>query len=162
MTIAVGDKIPDVPVQTMRTGERGPHTVQTGEVLGQGKVVLFGVPGAFTPTCSDYHLPGYVMKVDELRAKGVATVACIAVNDAYVMEAWGRQHQVGNDVLMLGDGNAEFTKAMGVETDLSVAGLGLRSQRYAAVIDDGIVTGLYVESKPGLDVSSAESVLATL
>jgi peroxiredoxin len=162
MTIAVGDRIPDVAVQIMKTGERGPDTVQTAELLGEGKVVLFGVPGAFTPTCSDYHLPGFVMRADELRTKGVKTIACVSVNDAFVMEAWGREHNVGSDVVMIGDGNGEFTAALGLEVDLSGAGLGSRSKRYAAVIEDGVVTALYVETRPGLDVSSAESVLAAL
>jgi peroxiredoxin len=162
MTIAVGDKLPDVAVQIMRTGERGPKTVQTAEVLGHGKVVLFGVPGAFTPTCSDYHLPGFVARANDLKAKGVDTIACVSVNDAFVMEAWGREHKVGADVVMLGDGNGEFTAALGLEADLSGFGLGSRSKRYAAVIEDGVVTGLYVETKAGLDVSSADSVLANL
>lgn len=146
----------------MRTGERGPKTVQTAEILGHGKVVLFGVPGAFTPTCSDYHLPGYVMRVEELRAKGVETIACVAVNDAFVMEAWGREHKAGSDVLMIGDGNGELTKALGLDADMSDFGLGSRSKRYAAVITDGVLTAIFVETKPGLDVSSAESVLAAL
>lgn len=162
MTIAVGDRIPDVEVQTMRTGERGARNVQTGEVLGHGKVVLFGVPGAFTPTCSDYHLPGFVMQAEALKAKGVDVIACISVNDAFVMEAWGREHSVGTDVLMLGDGNGTFTSAAGLEMDGSGFGLGTRSRRYAAVIDDGVVTQLFVEPRGGLDVSSAESVLEAL
>ena len=162
MTIAVGDRIPDVEVRTMNTGERGPTTIKTGEVLGTGKVVLFGVPGAFTPTCSDYHLPGFVARADELRAKGVDTIACISVNDAFVMEAWGREHKVGSELLMLGDGNGTFTAAAGLEMDGSGFGLGMRSKRYAAVISDGVVTGLYIEPRGALDVSSAEAVLASL
>ncbi|HEV8065868.1 MAG TPA: peroxiredoxin [Acidimicrobiales bacterium] len=162
MTIAVGDKLPDVALQIMRTGERGPKTVQTADVLGRGKVVLFGVPGAFTPTCSDYHLPGYVTRAGDLKARGVDTIACVSVNDAFVMEAWGREHKVGSDIVMLGDGNGEFTAALGLDSDLSDFGLGSRSKRYALVIEDGVVTGVHVETKPGLDVSSAESVMATL
>jgi glutaredoxin/glutathione-dependent peroxiredoxin len=160
MTIAVGDHIPDVQVFIM--GEDGPKPVQTGEVLGKGKVVLFAVPGAFTPTCSDYHLPGYVARAADLRAKGVGTIACIAVNDAFVMAEWGRRRHVGSDILMLADGNGAFTEAVGLEMDGSAFGLGRRSQRYALVIDDGVVTDVRVEPKPGLDVSSAESVLAAL
>lgn len=160
MTIAVGDHIPDVEVFTM-DGDSA-KAVRTGEVLGKGKVVLFAVPGAFTPTCSDYHLPGYVTRAEELKAKGVDTIACIAVNDAYVMEAWGRRQHVGNDILMLADGNGTFTEAVGLVLDGSAAGLGSRSQRYALVIDDGIVSAVYVEPGRGLKVSSAEAVLATL
>ncbi len=111
MTIAVGDKIPDIRVMT--TGPDGPTHVQTGEVLGSGKVVLFAVPGAFTPTCSDFHLPSYVIRHDDLAAKGVDTVACISVNDPFVMDAWGKDQQVGTTVTMLADGNGEFTAAVG-------------------------------------------------
>ena len=160
MTIAVGDRIPDIQVMTY--GPDGPTHVQTGDVLGSGKVVLFAVPGAFTPTCSDYHLPGYVIRAGELRAKGVDTVACLSVNDPYVMDAWGDDQEVGDAVVMLADGNGTFTRAMGLESDKSGAGLGTRSQRYAAVIDDGIITTLLVEPTGDLTVSSAESVLAIL
>jgi peroxiredoxin len=160
MAIAVGDTIPDIRVMT--TGPDGPTHVQTGDILGSGKVVLFAVPGAFTPTCSDYHLPSYVIRQDELKAKGVDTVACISVNDPFVMGAWGRDQKVGDKVLMLADGNGEFTRAMGLEADMSGAGLGTRSQRYAAVIEDGVVTELFVEPERGLKVSSADAVLAAL
>lgn len=160
MAISVGDRIPDVQVMTM-TAE-GPKPVRTGELLGTGKAVLFAVPGAFTPTCSDHHLPGFVIRAEELAAKGVGTVACIAVNDAFVMGAWGAAREVGDSVVMLADGNGEFTKAMGLELDGSGFGLGTRSQRYAAVIEDGTVTHLAVESGGGLEVSSAEAVLAAL
>ena len=160
MTIAVGDRIPDVEVRVM--GGDGPEPVQTGDVLGRGKVVLFALPGAFTPTCSDYHLPGFVIRAGELRAKGVDTIACLSVNDAYVMDAWGIDQEVGDEIVMLADGNGTFTRAMGLESDKSGAGLGMRSQRYAAVIDDGVVTALMVEPAGGLNVSSAESVLASL
>jgi glutaredoxin/glutathione-dependent peroxiredoxin len=160
MTIAVGDRIPDVQLMTM-TGAR-PRPVQSGEALGRGKVVLFAVPGAFTPTCSDYHLPGFVVRADELRAKGVDVVACLSVNDPFVMGAWGSDQQVGDKVLMLADGNGDFTRAVGLEMDGSAFGLGTRSQRYAAIIEDGVVTALFVEPESGLDVSSADSVLAAL
>lgn len=160
MPIAVGDPIPDVTLMTM-TNE-GIRPIQSSVALGRGKVVLFAVPGAFTPTCSDRHLPGFVLHAPDFRAKGVDTVACIAVNDAYVMSAWGRDQQVGNRVLMLADGNGDFTKAMDLEMDGSAFGLGQRSQRYAAVIDDGVISALFVEPEPGLNVSSAEAVLAAL
>jgi peroxiredoxin len=160
MAISVGDKIPDVGLTTMTPD--GPRPVRTGEVLGSGKVVLFAVPGAFTPTCSDYHLPGFVIREDELRAKGVTTVACVSVNDAFVMGAWGASQNVGDSVVLLADGNAEFAKAMGLELDGSGFGMGTRSQRYAAVIEDGTITHLNVEPGPGLDVSSADAVLALL
>jgi peroxiredoxin len=160
MAIAVGDRIPDVTLRTMSPD--GPVPVQSGDTLGKGKVVLFAVPGAFTPTCSDHHLPGFVLRVDDLRAKGVDTIACIAVNDAFVMGAWGQVQGTDDKVIMLSDGNGEFTAEVGLGVDLSKLGLGTRSQRYAAVIDDGVVTELLVESAPGLDVSSADSVLAKL
>ncbi|HVW81375.1 MAG TPA: peroxiredoxin [Mycobacteriales bacterium] len=157
MAIEVGSKIPDVAVKTMRDGK--PEDVRTGDVLGSGKVVLFAVPGAFTPGCSKIHLPGYVQHADELKAKGISTIACIAVNDAWVMEAWGESQGVGESILLLADGNAEFTKAMGLEADLAGAGLGTRSRRYAAVIEDGVVTELEVEPAAGVDVSSCENIL---
>jgi len=160
MTISVGDSIPDVQLRTM-TAE-GPRPISSTEALGKGKVVLFAVPGAFTPTCSDHHLPGFVVRADEIRAKGVDTIACLAVNDPFVMGAWGKDQGVGDRVLMLSDGNGDFTKAVGLEMDGSGFGLGLRSQRYAAILEDGVVTSLFVEPKPGLEASSAESVLAAL
>ncbi len=160
MTIAVGDHIPDVEIRVM--GADGPEPIRTGDVFGRGKVVLFALPGAFTPTCSDYHLPGYVIRAAELRAKGVETIACLSVNDAYVMDAWGEDQEVDDAIVMLADGNGTFTKAMGLESDKSGTGLGMRSQRYAAVIEDGIVTALMVEPGGGLTVSSAESVLSSL
>ena len=158
--IAVGDHLPDVEVWTM--GRSGPRPVRTADVLGKGKVVLFALPGAFTPTCSDYHLPGFVLRAEELSAKGVDTIACLSVNDAWVMEAWGRQENVGEALVMLADGNGAFTREIGLEKDESAFGLGTRSERYAAVIEDGVVTALYVEPGDELDVSSAESVLAAL
>jgi peroxiredoxin len=160
MAISVGDRIPDVTLRTMTP--EGPAAVQSGEVLGKGKVVLFAVPGAFTPTCSDHHLPGFVLRADDLAAKGVDTIACVSVNDAFVMGAWGQSQDTGDKVLMLADGNGEFTAETGLEMDGSGIGLGTRSRRYAAIIDDGVVTELLVESAPGLDVSSADSVLGRL
>ena len=160
MTIVVGDKIPDIKVMTF--GPNGPTPAQTGEVLGSGKVVLFAVPGAFTPTCSDFHLPSYVIRHDELKAKGVDKVACISVNDPFVMDAWAKDQNVGDLVIMLADGNGDFTRAVGLEMDGSGFGLGQRSQRYAMVIDDGVVTTLNVEPGPGLSVSAADAILAEL
>lgn len=160
MAISVGDRIPDVALRTMTAD--GPTVVQSGEVLGKGKVVLFAVPGAFTPTCSDHHLPGFVLRADDLRGKGVDTVACVAVNDPFVMGAWGEARGTEGKVLMLADGNGEFAAAMGLEMDGSRIGLGTRSQRYAAIIEDGVVTELMVEPGPGLEASSVEAVLARL
>jgi peroxiredoxin len=160
MTIAVGDKIPDVKVQ-VATPE-GPKPAQTGELLGAGKVVLFGVPGAFTPTCSDYHLPGFVLRSEDITAKGVDTIACLSVNDAFVMKAWGEAQEVGDKVVLIADGAGAFTKELGLEFDLSGAGLGVRSRRFAAIIENGVVTDLALEEGGGLDVSSADSVLAKL
>ena len=160
MTVAIGDVVPDVGLWTM-TG-KSPEAIRSKDVLGSGKVVLFAVPGAFTPTCSDYHLPGFVHRADDLRAKGVDTVACISVNDPFVMGSWGTNQKVGDKVLMLADGNGEFTRAMGLERDGTAFGLGTRSQRYAAIIEDGVITALLVEPGPGLKASSAESVLAAL
>jgi peroxiredoxin len=161
MSIAVGDRIPDVSVAI--SGDDGmPKPAQTGDLLASGKVVLFAVPGAFTPGCSNYHLPGFVTLADQLREKGVDTVACIAVNDAFVMYAWGQDQNVGDSVVMIGDGNGDFAKAVGLEFDGSGIGLGLRSQRYAAVLQDGVVEQLFVESAPGVDVSGADNVLKNL
>jgi peroxiredoxin len=160
MAIAVGDQIPDVKVYTF--GAHGPEATTSGGVLGHGKVVLFAVPGAFTPTCSDHHLPGFVMRAEELAAKGVDSVVCVSVNDAFVMSAWGHDQSVGSSVVMLADGNGEFTEAMGLPMDGSGFGLGHRSQRYAAIIDNGVVTWLAVEPGPGLKASSVEEVLAAL
>lgn len=160
MTIAVGDKIPDVTVQIPTPD--GPKPAQSAELLGQGRIVLFGVPGAFTPTCSDYHLPGFVLRAEDLQAKGVDKIVCVAVNDAFVMKAWGDAHEVGERVTLVADGSATFTKALGLDVDLSGGGLGVRSKRYAAIIEDGVVTDLVVEETLGLDVSGADRILARL
>jgi len=160
MTIAVGDKIPDVEIKTM--GTEGPTAVRTGEALGSGRVVLFGVPGAFTPGCSKIHLPGFVQGAEELSAKGVDRIACVAVNDAFVMDAWAKDQTVEDKILMLADGNGEFTEALGLVLDGSGFGLGKRSKRYAMVIDDGVVTRLDVDESGGVNVSSCESVLSHL
>ncbi len=160
MAISVGDKIPDVRLMTVT--DDGVKPVQSTDVLGSGRVVLVGVPGAFTPTCNDYHLPDYVLRSDDLRAKGVDTVACVAVNDAWVMGAWGRALGTEGKVLMLADGNGDFTAGMGLSSDFTAAGFGTRSRRYAAILDDGVVTDLAVEEGRAVDVSSVESVLARL
>ena len=160
MTIQVGDTLPSINLTTM-TAE-GPKPVSMTELSAGKKVVLFAVPCAFTPTCSVQHLPGFLEKNNDLKEKGVDIIACVSVNDPFVMNAWGADRQVGEDVLMLSDGNGEFTAAIGLEMDGSGFGLGTRSQRYAMVIDDGVVSALNVESGPGLDVSSAETILAQL
>jgi peroxiredoxin len=160
MTIAVGDQIPDVTVQV--PGPDGPQPTQSGELLGHGKVVLFGLPGAFTPTCNDYHLPGFVLRAEDLQAKGVDKIACVSVNDAFVMRAWGEANQVGEKVTLIADGSATFTKALGLDIDLTGGGLGVRSKRYAAIIQDGVLTDLAVEDTLGLERSSADAVLAKL
>lgn len=160
MTIAVGDRIPDVQVQV--PGANGPEAASTAELLGHGKVVLFGVPGAFTPTCSDHHLPGFVIRSEDLQEKGVDQVFCVSVNDAFVMGAWGQANEVDGKVGMIADGSAVFTKALGLDIDLTGGGLGVRSKRYAAVLQDGVVTHLAVEDTLGLEVSSAQAVLEAL
>jgi peroxiredoxin len=160
MTIKVGDRIPDVEVRIM-DGD-SPKPVRTGELLGTGTVVLFGVPGAFTPGCSKIHLPGYVRGADELRAKGVDKIVCMAVNDPWVMQAWAEAQGAGDKVIMISDGNAEFTRALGLEWDGSVAGLGVRCRRFAAILKDGVVTELEVEPNPGVSVSACENILAKL
>ena len=159
MAINTGDKIPEAKVFTM--GSEGPKSIQTSDIFAGKKVVLFGVPGAFTPGCSQAHLPGYVVKADDIKAKGVDTIVCMAVNDAFVMDAWGKTQNAEN-LLMVGDGNAEFTKAMGLEMDGSGFGLGTRCQRFAMIVDDGVVTHAAVEPKGEITVSSAESVLEKL
>ena len=160
MTLSVGKTIPDVTLTTQTV--EGLKPVQSTDVLGQGKVVLFAVPGAFTPTCSDHHLPGFVMQADEILAKGVDRIACIAVNDAFVMGAWGNAQGTGDKILMLADGNGEFTAAMGLELDLAGLGLGTRSQRYAAILEDGVVQELFVETGRGVEASSADAVIKAL
>jgi len=160
MAIAAGDRVPDVKVFTF--GESGPQATTSGEVLGKGKVVLFGVPGAFTPTCSDHHLPGFVLRSDELRAKGVDAVVCISVNDPFVMGAWGKDQNVGDSVVLVADGNGELAEALGLTMDGSGFGLGTRVQRFAAILEDGVVTWIAVEPGPGLNVSSVEDVLQAL
>jgi peroxiredoxin len=159
MTIKTGDKIPACTLKTM--GEKGPVDITTKDIFDGKKVVLFAVPGAFTPGCSMTHLPGYVVNADKIKAKGVDTIVCLSVNDAFVMGAWGKA-QNAEELLMLADGNGEFTAALGLELDGRGFGLGMRSQRFAMVVDNGTVTHLNVEAGPGVDVSSAETILALL
>jgi peroxiredoxin len=159
MTIKAGEKIPGCTLKTM--GAKGPADISTDEIFNGRKVLLFAVPGAFTPGCSLTHLPGYVVNADKIKAKGVDTIACISVNDAFVMDAWGKA-QNAEEVLMLADGNGDFTKALGLELDGRGFGLGTRSQRYAMIVEDGKVTHLNVEPGPGVDVSSAETMMALL
>nr|WP_294555863.1 peroxiredoxin [uncultured Rhodopila sp.] len=160
MTIKVGDAIPSMKLMVATAD--GPKEISTDEIFKGKKVVLFAVPGAFTPTCSAKHLPGFVQYADELRAKGVDTIACIAVNDVFVMGAWGKDQGTGDKVLLLADGAAAFTKAIGLELDLNARGLGWRSQRYALIAEDGKVTHLAVEAPGGFEVSKAEAILAAL
>ena len=160
MTIQVGDTLPSINLTTMT--DEGPQPVSMTEISSGKKVVLFAVPGAFTPTCSVQHLPGFLEKNSELKEKGIDIIACVSVNDPFVMKAWGEDRNVGDDVMMLSDGNGEFTASIGLEMDGSGFGLGTRSQRYAMIIDDGVVSALNVESGPGLDASSAETILEQL
>ncbi|HEX4368313.1 MAG TPA: peroxiredoxin [Rhodopila sp.] len=160
MTIKVGDTIPSMKLMVATAD--GPKETSTDEIFKGKKVVLFAVPGAFTPTCSAKHLPGFVQNFDALKAKGVDTVACIAVNDAFVMGAWGKDQGTGDKVTMLADGAAAFAKAIGLELDLNARGMGWRSQRYALIAQDGKVTHLGVEAPGGFEVSKAEAILAAL
>jgi peroxiredoxin len=160
MSIKVGDKMPSGTL-TIATNE-GPQKLSAEEFFKGKKVVLFSVPGAFTPTCDAKHLPGFVERAGELRGKGVDTVACIAVNDPFVMKAWGKSQNCDGKVVMIADGNAEYTKALGLEMDATGFGMGMRGQRFALIVDDGVVMHVNVEQKGEFKVSSAESVLAQL
>ena len=160
MTIKVGDKIPTATFMQMQEG--GPKPVASDELFAGKKVVLFALPGAFTPTCSAKHVPGFVQNFDALKAKGVDAIACVSVNDAFVMGAWGKDQGAGDKVMMLADGNGDFTRAVGLEFDGSKFGMGRRSQRYAMIVDDGVVKTLNVEQPGAFEVSSAEYVLGQL
>ena len=157
MTISVGDPIPHA--RLFRMGDNGPEPVDTTEYFKGRKVMVFGLPGAYTPTCSAQHVPGYLKHAGDFRARGVDAIACVSVNDAFVMGAWGRDQGVGDKIDMLADGSAQLAKAMGLDLDLSERGFGIRSQRFAMVVEDGVVKALAVEEKPGLDVSAAEKML---
>lgn len=159
MTIKTGDKIPACTLKVM--GEKGPADITTKDIFGGKKVLLFAVPGAFTPGCSMTHLPGYVVNADKIKAKGVDSIVCMSVNDAFVMSAWGKA-QNAEELLMLADGNGEFTAKLGLELDGKGFGLGTRSQRFAMIVNDGTITHLNVEAGPGVDVSSAETMMALL
>lgn len=160
MTIGVGDKIPSATL--MQMGEAGPEPVSTDELFADKRVVLFSVPGAFTPTCSAQHLPGFITQADEIKAKGADVIACIAVNDVFVMDAWGKAQDAGDKVMMLADGNGEFSAALGLELDASGFGMGTRGQRFSLIAEGGIVTFLNVEAPGAFDVSSAEHLLTQL
>ena len=160
MTIKVGDKLPDVKLT--KATENGPEAVQSADYVAGKKVALFSVPGAFTPTCDAKHLPGFVEKAGELKGKGVDTIACMAVNDAFVMKAWGKAQSTDDKVDMLADGNAEYTKALGLDFDASGFGMGTRGQRFAIIVDNGVVKQLNVEAKGEFKVSSADYVLGQL
>ncbi|MBW8814966.1 MAG: peroxiredoxin [Caulobacterales bacterium] len=160
MTIKVGDKIPNVTI-SQATAE-GPKPVSTEEFFKGKTVALFALPGAFTPTCSAKHLPGFKQHAPDLKAKGVDVIACLSVNDGFVMRAWGEDQAVGEDIVMLADGNGDFTKAVGLEMDGSRFGMGLRSQRYSVIVKDGVVSELNVEQGGEFRVSSADYMLAQL
>lgn len=159
MTVKVGDSVPEAKMKIM--GEKGPQDISTGELFSGKKVVLFAVPGAFTPTCSAAHLPGFVANADKIKEKGVDSIVCLSVNDAFVMAAWSKDKNA-QELMMVADGNGDFTKAMGLELDGSAFGLGSRSQRYSLIAEDGKITALNVEPGPAFEVSSAEVILETL
>jgi len=160
MTIQVGDKLPSIDVQYKSADEV--KTINTDELFNGKKVVLFALPGAFTPTCSASHLPGYVVNSDKLFDKGVDRIICLSVNDAHVMQAWGEQQNVDDRVMMIADGNADFSRAVGLEVNLAVGGMGLRSQRYAMIVNDGVVELLNVEAPREFKVSDADTILDSL
>ena len=160
MALRVGDQVPDIPL--VRMTNDGPGPLSRDELFGAKKVVIFAVPGAFTPTCSAQHLPSFLNHIDEIKAKGVDTIACVSVNDVFVMNAWGQAKDPNGQVLMLADGIAAWTKAAGLDWNLDSLGLGVRSQRYAMIVDDGIVSHIAVEEGGAFDVSSGEAILAAL
>ena len=160
MTISVGDKMPDVTLHTMT--DSGPEGVSTGDLFNGKKVAFFGLPGAFTPTCSAKHVPGFVDNAAALADKGIDSIVCVSVNDAFVMGAWGKDQNVGDKVKMVGDGDAALAKATGLELDLNGNGFGMRCQRFSMVVNDGVVESLNLESDGGYEVTSAEHMLANL
>jgi peroxiredoxin len=160
MSIKTGDRLPQAEFNTMTAD--GQQKLATDVIFSGRKVVLFAVPGAFTPTCSMNHLPGFVAACEAIKAKGVDTIACTSVNDVHVMNAWAKHAGADGKILMLADGNAAFAKAVGLEKDLAVAGMGLRSSRYSMIVDNGVVTKLNVEEKSGVNVSGAETILEQL
>src|ERR1700748_2192103 len=160
MTIKPGDKIPSATFMQMKDGK--PTPVTSDELFGGKTVVIFALPGAFTPTCSAKHVPGFVQNHDALKAKGVDAIACVSVNDAFVMGAWGKDQGVDGKVTMLADGSGDFARALGLELDLMKNGMGLRSKRYSMIVDDGVVTSLNVEEPGKFEVSSADYMLGLL
>ena len=160
MAIKVGDKVPSVTLRYLTS--EGVKAVPSEEFFAGKKVVVFGLPGAYTRTCSSRHLPGYVTNADTLRKKGIDAVACLSVNDAFVMDAWGKEHSCDGNIVMLGDGSGEFTRATGLELDRRKEGMGMRSQRYSMLVDNGVVKALHVEEPGVFDVSSAEAMLKAL
>jgi peroxiredoxin len=167
MAIKVGDSLPDGTLTEMVDSERpgctvGPNNFAVGDIAKGKKIAIFGLPGAFTPTCSAKHVPSYVDSFDKLRAKGVDEVWCISVNDAFVMGAWGRDQKAGGKVRMMADGSATFTKALGLDMDLAARGMGVRSQRYSMLVDNGVVRQLNVEQPGKFEVSGADTMLSTL
>jgi len=160
MPISVGDRLPEATFTTMSA--EGPKPMTTAEVFGGKKVALFAVPGAFTPTCSRQHLPGYVQKYDELKSKGFDTVACTAVNDVFVLTAWAKASGAEGKILMLADGSADFAKKVGLDADLTARGLGVRSRRYSMIVEDGVVRSLNVEEVPSNHDQSSAALLCTL
>jgi peroxiredoxin len=160
MTIKAGDKLPDVKLSTMT--DKGPAPVQSGELFKGKRTALFALPGAFTPTCSAKHLPGFIQHADELRKKGIDQIVCLSVNDAFVMGAWGKQQGAEGKVIMVADGNGDFTRAVGLELDASGAGMGKRSRRYSMLVENGVVKQLNVENPGAFEVSSADHLLKQL
>ncbi len=160
MTIKIGDKVPSATLMQMKGG--APQPVKSDDLFAGKKVVVFALPGAFTPTCSAKHLPGFIQHADDLKAKGVDAIACVSVNDAFVMGAWGESQGAGDKVAMLADGNGDFTRALGLEMDASRFGMGKRSQRFSMVVEDGVVKALNVEEPGAFSVSSADYVLKQL
>jgi glutaredoxin/glutathione-dependent peroxiredoxin len=160
MTIKAGERMPAGKFKTM--GDKGPQDLSTAQLFDGKRVVLFSVPGAFTPTCDAKHLPGYVEKAEQLRAKGIDTIACMAVNDVFVMNAWGKASGVAGKVLMLADGNGEYARALGLEMDGRGFGMGMRGQRFAIVVDNGVAKQVDIEAPGQFKVSAAEAVLAQL
>ncbi|MEO9524622.1 MULTISPECIES: peroxiredoxin [Marinobacter] len=158
MAIQVGERLPNIELQVM--GSNGPEKVQTGDLFAGKKVVLFAVPGAFTPTCSAAHLPGFVVDADNLKAKGVDSIVCTSVNDTFVMDAWGKAHNA-EQIVMLADGLGEFAGALGLTQDRTASQMGIRSQRYAMIVNDGVVEMLNIDEK-GLETTSSEAILAAL
>lgn len=160
MTIQVGDSIPSATLNIMTAD--GPSAITTDDIFKGKTVALFGLPGAFTPTCSAQHLPGFVANADALKAKGVDSIVCLAVNDVFVMGAWGKDQNVGDKVTLVADGSAAFTKAAGLELDLTDRGLGLRCQRFSMVVDDGVVKSLSIDPAGSFEATSAEKILEQL